>query len=278
MFITELKQRLDHQIVDRTQDLEVQIELVDAKDKQIVEQSEQSVNEVAPKETKFLSAKDQDVKKETKARKSGAFKNRDSQVVQIQSPQKISLFQTPSPAPNIHLEKKDSTRPLSKEDLGITGLKPSLTPHQSYPQKSFAQARPQSAFEQSQTDDHLEDIEEGDLTLLKTKRFKYYSFYTRVKDQLRSHWNPLIREEVSFMFSTGRSIAALGKKRTSLKITLDQDGYLEEVALVRTSGDRKIDNAAIQAFRLAAPFPRPPKGMLEKDRKIRIFWDFVLET
>ncbi len=132
----------------------------------------------------------------------------------------------------------------------------------------------------SQTDDYLEGIEEGDQTLLRTKEYKYYSFYSRVREQLRSNWNPMIRAKVSFLYSTGRSreLASNPLKKTSLRVTLNEKGYLESIELLKTSGITTIDKAAIDAFRAAAPFPNPPDGMKEKDEKVRIFWDFVLET
>ena len=36
--------------------------------------------------------------------------------------------------------------------------------------------------------------------------------------------------------------------------------------------------AQAQAFQAAAPFPNPPKGMLDDDGFVRIRWDFVLTT
>jgi protein TonB len=39
-----------------------------------------------------------------------------------------------------------------------------------------------------------------------------------------------------------------------------------------------LDSAAVEAFRQAAPFPNPPKGMVEADGTIKIRWDFVLEA
>lgn len=286
VFVNELHRLLDHKIVDKTKDLSTQIELVDLEEKrmQIVEQQTKTNDKTEPKDTKFLSASNQNVKKQTKAKNNGAFKNRKSKSQQSQQASKPAMI---SVAKILKQQFKNSTEPApnSLEKLGLKGFKPSLNKNiinnriLKTAQSQAAQFNEASlAGGPSQTDDYLEDIEEGEYTLLRTKRFKFFSYYSRLKGQLRSHWNPLIQEEVSFIYSTNRSLANLGKKRTSLKVTLNKRGYLEEIALLKTSGNKAIDAAAIQAFRLAAPFPNPPAEMLEKDKKIRILWDFVLET
>lgn len=282
LFFNELERRLDHTIVDRTKDLEVQIELVDSQEHQVVEQNEDSLNDEVPEDSKFLSANDQKVDKQTKASVNGAFQNRTNQPQQPSPMSQPQPQQNPTPQTQEVAKQSQLTPPQEKAtDLGLTGL-PVSHNHNEISNRlrtlTSPKLSPSSSSAVSQTDDYLEDIDEGALTQLNTKQFKFFSFYSRVKDQLRSHWNPLIREQVSFMFTTQRSLASLDKKRTSLKVTIDQNGYLEEIALVRTSGNKDIDSAAIQAFRLAAPFPNPPTEMLEKDKKIRIFWDFVLET
>jgi TonB family protein len=284
LFMSELHRLLDHKIVDKTKDLTTQIELVDDEDrKQIVEQNTKSVNDVEPIKSDFLSAQNQSVDKQTKARDTGKFRNGSEQPNVVKQDQGAAM----TSAVNVLLTPQEtvSDARTTDEKLGLTGFKPSMNKNLILKRafntnKSVAANMQQSsdASGPSQTDDYLEDVEEGDRTLLNTKRFLYYSFYSRVKDQLRSNWNPLIREEVSFIYATNRSLSSLGKKKTSLKVTLNQSGYLEEIALLRTSGNKAIDAAAIQAFRLSAPFPNPPVEMLEKDKKIRILWDFVLET
>lgn len=283
LFYNELRRLLDHKIVDKTKDLSTQIELVDLDIKQVVDQNKKSINETpSPEDTKFVSQNDQTVAEETKAKNNGAFRNSNNK------PSNQASASTSAPTVSfedlMQAGRRERER-LEKLDLGLRGLSNSQNPDTMARRRTKALKRLSRAggawsydTGPSQTDDHLKDIKEGSQTLLNTRRTKFFSFYSRIKGQLRSHWNPLIREEVSFIYSTKRSPASLGVKKTSLKITLDQDGYLEEIALLKTSGNKAIDNAAIQALRLSAPFPNPPKGMREKDKKIRIFWDFVLET
>lgn len=282
LFFNEFERRLNHKIVDKTKDLSTQIKLVDLDRKQIVDQSKESLNKTPPKETKFLSVNDQSVQKETQARQTGAFQNSRPRHAQASSESATVMIS----AEELLLKVTSPENIKPAKDLGLKGLKSTLNKNTITQRRmkqikvlaAAAESKALQASGASQRDDHLEDIAEGEFTFLNTRRTKYFSFYSRIKGQLRNHWNPLIREEISFIYSTKRGTASIGKKKTSIQITLDKDGYLEEIALLKTSGNKAIDTAAIQALRLAAPFPNPPRGMLEKDKKIRIFWDFVLET
>ncbi len=260
-FLSELNRRLDHTVENKTEDLITQIELINEEElrKQVVEQSDVSVNEVIPKESDYLSAKNQSVEKETKARNNGKFNNSSAPgVTQVIRGQK----------------SKGKTKKQPVKNFGLSGLPLDDPSENNKAQKSYA------SFGDglSQTDDYLKDVDEGAQTVLNTKEFIYYSYFMRVKDQLRSHWNPRIRKNVQVLYAKDRTIANLNVKATSVRVTLDKSGYLEKIELLKTSGYEELDVAAIQAFRSAAPFLNPPTGLLEKDKRIRIVWDFILES
>jgi protein TonB len=80
------------------------------------------------------------------------------------------------------------------------------------------------------------------------------------------------------LFQQGRSIASARDRITKLLIVLNPAGTLVNVQVLSDSGVRDLDDAAIEAFRAAAPFPNPPKGIIETDGTVKIRWDFVLET
>jgi protein TonB len=50
------------------------------------------------------------------------------------------------------------------------------------------------------------------------------------------------------------------------------------VQVVSDSGVRDLDQAAVEAFQEAAPFPNPPSGIVDSDGTIKIRWDFILEA
>ena len=80
------------------------------------------------------------------------------------------------------------------------------------------------------------------------------------------------------MMRRGRTIASARDKVTRLVIVLNQQGTLIGVRVLERSGERDLDQTAIDAFRAAAPFPNPPEGIVEEDGTIKIRWDFVLEA
>ena len=50
-----------------------------------------------------------------------------------------------------------------------------------------------------------------------------------------------------------------------------------DIVLKSTSGVKELDEAAVESFNQAGPFPNPPKGML-KNGKATIDWGFVVNT
>lgn len=277
-FFQELHRRLDHTIVDKTEDVVTQIELINEEEtrKQVVEQSDNSINETPPKDSKFLSKNDQSVKEETKAALTGKFNN------SSRPGSNLAVIPNQPPVEKQKPASSESEKPKTKaQKLGLNGLSLDDTFEktlQANKPKETQGGLPGQGF--SQTDDHLKDIKTGAQTLLNTREFVYYSYFMRVKEQLRSHWSPRIRHNVEFLFAkdTQRSLAALDNKSTSLRVTLNKNGYLEKIELLKTSGYKELDVAAIEAFRAAAPFLNPPAGVVEKDGMIRIVWDFILET
>jgi protein TonB len=80
------------------------------------------------------------------------------------------------------------------------------------------------------------------------------------------------------MFRQGRSIASDQDRITKLLIVLNPSGILMKVQVVSDSGVRDLDDAAIEAFKSAAPFPNPPQGIVDPDGTVKIRWDFILES
>jgi TonB family protein len=114
----------------------------------------------------------------------------------------------------------------------------------------------------SGTQDYLKDIDEGDETALNAKKWKFASFFNRVKQQVRDHWRPA--EEYRRRDPTG-SIYGQKDRYTLLRVQLKPDGSLANVALENPSGIEFLDDEAIEAFKQAQPFPNPPKQLVDGD-------------
>src|SRR3990167_7929794 len=129
----------------------------------------------------------------------------------------------------------------------------------------------------SRSDDHLPETEVGDKTLLNTKEFVFYSYYARIKERLRMIWAPSLRPVLARLYYSGVEFDQ-GDLVTKVRVVLTRDGSLQSIRVLEGSGNREIDQVAVNSFEKAAPFPNPPSGMIEKDGNVYLRWDFILTT
>lgn len=246
--------------------------------KQFVEQPEKAINNEIDDKAKYLSRHNQKVLKQTIAQKRGEFLNSDGKS---------------------DIKNKDFT---PKKTMDLTKFKPTFNAHEVYDKYEKDQAQKakeitkkidlkkalnseseeqqqQSGGKQaSQTLDYIKDLDPGLETLLSSREFTYYTFYSRVRNKLNQFWNPKVLEQLSKIYQQGRKLASSEDKISKLLITLDSNGKVLKVQVVGESGHSELDQAAVEAFREAAPFPNPPKGMIDPDGTIKIRWDFILEA
>jgi TonB family protein len=110
------------------------------------------------------------------------------------------------------------------------------------------------------TQDALRDIDDGDETALNSKRWRFASFFNRVKRQVAEHWHP---DEVYRQRDPTGAVYGRRNRYTELRIQLKPDGRLSKVALASPSGLEFLDDEAIEAFKEAEPFPNPPRQLVE---------------
>lgn len=233
--------------------------------KQIVEQDPKSLNDETPQKEAYLSATNQRVEKETIARERGEFRNRDTKAKRsVVAPQ---------------LKKKQATAPQKPSLRDLMGNDP-IKALQQKSEEMAHQEEPgtQAGTEASRTSDYIKNVAESGETMLNTREFKYYTYYSRIRRQLSQHWEPKVKVKLNHLFRQGRRIASDKDHVTKLLIILDNRGLLVGVQVVTESGVTALDEAATDAFRAAAPFPNPPAGMVDPDGTVKIRWDFVLES
>lgn len=112
----------------------------------------------------------------------------------------------------------------------------------------------------SGTQDALKDIDDGDETALNSKKWRFASFFNRVKKQVQEHWHP---DEVYRRRDPTGAIYGHENRLTMVRVQLKPDGHLANVALDSPCGLEFLDDEAIQAFREAQPFPNPPRGLID---------------
>jgi TonB family protein len=259
---------------------------------QIVEQDEKALNNERDKKAKFLSRHNQKVVQETQSVVHGKFKNTDGTAGEKsvereagKTPeQKIGKEADKDQLVEQKVDKQNEPKNLLTSTDGIaTKAKPSmkdLTPSfkPGPPPSDSSRVAKGGGDGQSASDDHLKDVKTGMQTLLSTREFVYYSYYNRIKDRLRQYWEPKIKEKMERIVRQGRTIASNQDRITRIVIILDKSGTLVRVQIIGPSGVNDLDEAAVEAFRAAAPFPNPPKGIVDGDGTIKIHWDFILEA
>ena len=233
---------------------------------QIVEQQKR-LNDEVDDQSRFLSAFDQKVQRETRAANAGKFTNVTTGQKQMGGDRRGDKKSAAT----------DKTKTAAAREAGELPSLKQLIPKFALNDGPIGTAAEQSG-EAAQTDDYLKDVHVGMQTLLSTREFVYYTYYNRIKESLRQHWEPDVRERVKIIYRQGRTIASSKDRLTQVMVTLDARGELIKVDLLTQSGVLDLDGAAVQAFKEAAPFPNPPKGMIEGDGTVRIRWDFVLEV
>ncbi len=235
---------------------------------QIVEQQKQ-LNDEKPEDSRFLSAFDQKVVKQTQAERNAKFNN----TAQGGQPDEGATDGEKDSEAKVEKAERNKRDKEAGELPELKDLMPkfALNPGPKAPQMD-ENGNP------SATDDHLKDVQSGLQTLLSTREFVYYAYYARIKDALRQHWEPNVREKVKIIYRQGRTIASATDRVTQVMVTLNKKGELIKVEVLTQSGIETLDGAAVEAFRQASPFPNPPQGMVESDGTVKIRWDFVLEA
>ncbi|HVV51261.1 MAG TPA: TonB family protein [Polyangia bacterium] len=124
------------------------------------------------------------------------------------------------------------------------------------------------------TQDALGNIDDGEETALNSKKWRFASFFNRVKRQVAEHWHP--EESYRQRDPTGM---IYGKKNryTELRVQLKPDGKLGNVAVYQPSGLDFLDDEAIEAFKEAAPFPNPPRQLIEANGLINFGFGFLFD-
>lgn len=122
--------------------------------------------------------------------------------------------------------------------------------------------------------DHLEDVEAGDETSLSSKRWVYASFFNRLKRQVAQNWDPN-----SVWRHTDPTGTVYGTKTrvTEVRVSLSPRGDLAKILVVSPSGSTELDEEALRAFRVAAPFVNPPDGLVQKDNLITFGFSFFFQ-
>jgi TonB family protein len=127
----------------------------------------------------------------------------------------------------------------------------------------------------SGTMDYLPDVDDGEETALNAKKWRFASFFNRVKKQVQEQWHPA---EVYRRRDPTGAIYGHINRLTIVQVKLKPDGFLNKVFLQQPSGLDFLDDEALEAFKMAQPFPNPPKQLVEADGLIHFSFGFLFEV
>lgn len=234
--------------VDRNnyKEFEVVYQESDKKKQQMVEQTEVPVDkllQVKPEEKNadFLSEKTVRVKEELQAKNSGATANR--------APRPMKKF--------VRRQKSQN-----ENEFG------------SQPKRNSAEA-PQWNPGFSTNDDALPaNIRIGDFTALNTDAHLFYTFFARIKDQIRYRWVERVENVIQSTNVGELRNHNQATWQTYIEVVLDTEGRYLGATVMKPSGLPGFDKAAVLAFRDGAPFPNPPHELVKNDGRIYLEYAF----
>lgn len=237
--------------------------------RQIVQSEDSESTE--KKDNAFLSDKDRSFARETVSKNIDKFKKAakgnaaNTQIAQKAQPAK---------------KKATSLNDLNLSDFGVASGEP--LPKEvarkpaSVQEKGLENGDPLSeGF--SASNDYVEEVQLGDFTHLNTVEYKFYGFYHRIRQKLEQFWGNSIQEKSEALFRSGRRMPASQDLVTNLQVTLNEKGEIIGVKILGASGVKELDDAAIESFNQAGPFPNPPKELLVNG-KATINWGFVVKS
>jgi len=124
--------------------------------------------------------------------------------------------------------------------------------------------------------DHLEDVVDGDATVVNTAGWEYASFFNRVKSKVERFWKPGAEYRRRDPYG---NIYGLKDRVTVLLVVLFPDGGLKKLYVMDASGAPFLDDEAYEAVEQAAPFPNVPPGLRDRrDGLVKFTFHFVVEV
>ena len=239
--------------------------------KQIVQSEDSAVNE-KPETEAFLSDKDRTFERQTVAKQIATF-NKAAKGNAAVTEQAVQAKTSPR-------KKAPALKDLKLSDFGMASGEPLpkevVRAPASASQKGMENGDP-TASGLSATNDYVQEIAMGDFTQLNTVEYKFYGFFHRIRQKLEQFWGKSIHEKSLALFKSGRRMPANQDLVTSLQVTLNEKGEIIGVKILGASGVKELDDAAVESFNEAGPFPNPPKDLLVNGKAV-IEWGFVVKS
>lgn len=216
---------------------------IDTEQKTVISLDEKQEH-IRPKEARFLAERDSFAHKDKRARLNHA---RLANLLPNDAPKAVDRF--------LSKKKRD---PALNDPLNI---RPDLN-------------RP-SLPHQGSHDDAIDDVVTGDQTELNAWQWRHAPFFNRIRARIGAAWAP--QQQIARNDPEGH---LLGRRElvTVLTVTIDDNGGLKDLMVLNTSGVAYLDEEAVRAVRVAAPFPFPPKELFNDNNEFAFTFAFHLHV
>ena len=216
---------------------------------------------------RFLSEKTQRVQQESQAAQTGLTKNRSNQESGVSTSQNNSAQKNQDSQKNKTPENNGHSLDLEKDKDGYrqVDISQQLSEMKKYDDgfSSVGEVLPR-------------DVKVGSFTALNTDRYLFYTFYARVEELIRYRWESRIQNSINSFNRQTRMQLADRNWITEAEFILDKKGNLKTAIIMKSSGIKNFDLAAIDAFKEAKIFPNPPAEMIKEDGMIHLVFSFTV--
>ncbi len=209
---------------------------------------------------RFLSEQRQRVKKESQASVSGMTENRTN----------TSTLPKKAETPPKQAQKSQDKTQIDKNEVDKDGYRTvDVT-------KELAEMNALNQGQSTVGEALPTDVKFGSFTALNTDRYLFYSFYARIEELVRYRWESRIQTAINGMDPATAMNLSRRNWNTQVEFLLDKQGFLQKALIMKESGVRNFDAAAVNAFKEARVFPNPPQEMIEEDGFIHLRYTFTV--
>lgn len=127
-----------------------------------------------------------------------------------------------------------------------------------------------SAF-RAAMENYVAEVRPGNQTELGTAASPFATFLHDVHVRIHQEFADGYIQRIALDDANGLNDASL---HTTLEVSINADGSLNQIGIVRTSGNILFDQGAFNAMWRAQPFPRPPGAILSGDGRAWLRWNF----
>ncbi|MBC7385029.1 MAG: hypothetical protein H7301_02565 [Cryobacterium sp.] len=217
-----------------------------------------------PKNARYESDRNRSVERETRAKNTNVVpvpqgdpnaSDKETKAAQKKSAQSAARKQTARPAQKIPLSNLSN----------FQSLPVAAKNEEEHEAQARARRGAANAMDQETGDRNLPV---GAENMLNTAESVYYTFYSRIYEQIGPIWQSGVRSVLL------RKRPRPGDYLTSADIIFDADGNFIEARITTGSGDSDIDRVVPTSWAKIPRFPNPPRGLVQSDGKIHMGWTF----